>query len=108
MDVRRCEVNDWQTPGCNRYGAAMGRNPWAPSGAVGAPVDERFLPADTADHLYLRRVRLDSSGYDQGGAYWGHGTPLYCAWDSQGRVRYLRAASRAKAKAQFPAARFYR
>jgi hypothetical protein len=25
----------------------------------------------------LRRVTLDSGGYDQGGAYWGIGKPLY-------------------------------
>jgi hypothetical protein len=27
--------------------------------------------------LYLRRLHLDSGGYDEGGAYWGHGEPLY-------------------------------
>lgn len=27
--------------------------------------------------VYTKRVRLDSGGYDQGGAYWGLGSPLY-------------------------------
>lgn len=31
-------------------------------------------------HMRVRRIRLDNGGYDEGGAYWGHGTPLwYCA-----------------------------
>jgi hypothetical protein len=25
------------------------------------------------ERLYLLRLRLDSGGYDEGGAYWGHG-----------------------------------
>ena len=34
--------------------------------------------------LYLRRLRLDSGGYDEGDAYWGHGDPLY--WATHGEV----------------------
>lgn len=33
-------------------------------------------PAD-AQRFHLQRVRLDSGGYDEGGAYWGHGAPLF-------------------------------
>lgn len=47
-------------------GAALGRSP---QGEGQAP----------AGRLRLARVRLDSGGYDNGGAYWGHGQPLYRA-----------------------------
>jgi hypothetical protein len=58
-------------------------------------------------------VPIDSGGYDPGGAYWGHGAPLYCVEgdglrtsDTWGRLaepeedvfcRYYRAADRADA-----------
>lgn len=49
------------------YGAPMGRR-------------EYRNPGDLAPRtVRLFRVRLDSGGYDDGGAYWGHGDPLYCA-----------------------------
>ena len=93
-----------------KYGAPMGR------------IGQR------GDHLApykfrLFRVRLDSGGYDDGGAYWGHGEPLYCAiappvWDShikeecEGATVYLRAKSRDEAKAaileDYPDCRFWR
>ena len=47
----------------------------------------------------LFRVKIDSTGYDEGGAYWGHGKPLYCA---QGRhfQAFTRAHSRTLAAQQ--------
>lgn len=59
----------------------------------------------------LQRVRLNSGGYDSGGAYWGHGQPLY--WASNGDTeRFFRAADRTTAqdiiRKEFPAARFHR
>lgn len=90
------------TPRVNcAYGAPLGRR------------DGRGDP-DTAGPFYLRRVPLDSGGYDRGGAYWGHGAPLYgyesrSDPDAQG---YLRAKSREDAKRQvredYPNARFFR
>ena len=65
----------------------------------------------------LQRVRLDHGGYDDGGAYWGAGAPLYRYAPTEARngecpEGFLRAAVRAAAKAQilarYPAARFYR
>jgi hypothetical protein len=48
--------------------------------------------------VYLSRVRIDSQGYDPGGAYWGIGTPVYCAYsDRCGYCRYTRARDRAEA-----------
>lgn len=87
------------TPKVNgRYGAPMGRH--------GAH------DLSTAARIHLRRARLDSGGYDAGGAYWGHGQPLYAAVDADGDVKYLRANSRDHAKRiireQNPDARFFR
>ena len=49
------------------YGAPMGRPEYLPRHYNG-------------ERLHLRRVPLNSGGYDPGGAYWGHGLPLYCAY----------------------------
>lgn len=40
--------------------------------------------ADPAPRFYLRRVRLDSGGYDSGGSYWGHGGALFEAFTADG------------------------
>lgn len=86
---------DFQRKGYSQYGAWMGRR--------------SDLSSDTTTKLHLQRVRLDSGGYDPGGAYWGSGQPLFCAWDDEtGEARYLRASSRDEAKRQFPKARWYR
>ena len=46
----------------------------------------------------VKRARMSYCGaYDDGGAYWGIGTPLYCAWSASGFRRYFRAPSRASA-----------
>jgi len=55
-----------------KYGAPMGR---AYDG-VGA----------LAGKVRLRRVRLDSGGYDSGGAYWGAGLPLWYAESDRSAV----------------------
>lgn len=49
------------------YGARMGRA-------------DRVPDDFTKEVINLSRVRLDSQGYDVGGAYWGTGSPLWCAW----------------------------
>lgn len=51
-----------------RRGASLGR-PDRPSLGAGAVVSK----------FYLQRVRINSGGYDSGGAYWGIGSPLYWA-----------------------------
>ena len=75
-------------------------------------------PPDYAgERLHLRRVPLnDGSCYDPGGAYWGSGTPLFCAWgetETEQVEIYVRAFTREEAKKQVAAtlptpARFYR
>lgn len=69
--------------------------------------------ADPAPRFHLRRVRLDSGGYDAGGAYWGHGAPLFEAFSEDGvEFLTLRAADREAARAEVleahPRARFFR
>ena len=70
----------------SRYGAPMGRH-----GSWAQP--------DEQDKFYLVRVRLNSGGYDSGGAYWGHSLPLY-RFETTDRQSdgYLRARSRNDAK----------
>lgn len=85
----------------NRYGAPMGRR-----------YTERFTLEALGTPLYLRRIRLNSGGYDAGGAYWGLGPPLFYVEDGVGNSRFFRARDRAEAKAKiledWPDATFYR
>ena len=69
-----------------RYGAPMGR-PHA-----------RWLD-DEPKSIRLFKVRLDSGGYDDGGAYWGSGQTLWCARDRSGAEQFVRANSRIAAAA---------
>jgi len=68
------------------YGAPMGR--------FSLPI-----PADVPKRsIRLYRVRLDRGGYDDGGAYWGIGAPLYCAESILDDYRqFVRAGDRADA-----------
>ena len=88
------------TPVSSKYGAPMGRH-----------TGPDYL-ATEAGRIYLRRVPLNSGGYDAGGAYWGCGAPLWEAQDQDGNGRIFRANNRDAAKADiladFPDATFYR
>ncbi len=53
----------------------------------------------TPKSVRLFKVRLDSGGYDDGGAYWGTGQTLWCARDSQGAEQFVRASTRIAAAA---------
>ena len=48
-------------------GAPMGRMPYG-------SIQECFPRT-----VRLFKVNIDSQGYDDGGAYWGHGAPIWCA-----------------------------
>lgn len=64
-----------------RFGAAMGRS-------------SDNLDADGL--LSARKVRIDSQGYDQGGAYWGlrpRGQHLYAVQDGMGNLAFVDAPS---------------
>jgi hypothetical protein len=75
----------FETVNC-RYGAPLGR--WT---------DHRAEPAGP---IRLFKVRLDSGGYDDGGAYWGLGGPLYCLTDDQDFRIFVRASDRRSALAE--------
>jgi hypothetical protein len=84
-------MHDYQTRGCTKYGADMGRR--------------SDLPADTTATLTIRKVPLDQGGYDPGGAYWGSPDNLYMVSDEDGiLVSYSRGSSFDKVKAEFPRA----
>lgn len=59
-----CSTPDRGWMGDTRRGASMGR--------ASRPADE-----ETGERFHLRRVHLNSGGYDAGGAYWGIGGTLY-------------------------------
>lgn len=84
----------------------MRKNPQLPavSCTYGAPMGRREYgdPSHAEGFIRVFRVRLDSGGYDEGGAYWGTGTPLWCAEEPRGEYRaFIRAASRLQAVAGF-------
>lgn len=94
----------------SKYGAPMGRKSDDLAGLIVTETDSPFR---------LQRVRINSGGYDSGGAYWGLGAPLYW-WsveitesDSRDECSgFMRARDRAVAKKEIrdlhPAARFFR
>lgn len=66
----------------------------------GAPFGRKEYRADYAIEprsVKLFRVRLDAGGYDDGGAYWGTGEPLYCAQDDKDMRVFCRAPNRGAA-----------
>lgn len=83
-----------------RFGAPMGRAPSEPL-------------ADNIDACWLFQVRLDSGGYDAGGAYWGVGQKLWvCLDNDRVPIKFLRAPKRSTAvallKGIFPSIGFRR
>lgn len=69
------------------YGAPMGRRSYA------AHDNRNGVP-----RLSLQRLRLNSGGYDSGGAYWGIGDPMWVATDGDGIEVFVRATDRDAAK----------
>lgn len=87
---------------CSQYGASMGRR-------------DNMTETSYPVKFHLERVRLDSGGYDNGGAYWGYGAPLYYAHGDGAEERqevFFRAYNRDDAKKQlraaYPKCSFYR
>lgn len=88
---------------CSQWGSSMGRA-------------DSILEPDAAIKFSLTRMRMNGYGcYDEGGAYWGQGAPM---WRVEGdgpefvNQMFIRAADRDQAKAKviakFPRATFYR
>lgn len=95
-----------------RYGAPMGRANRDSYTTKSGEVLQLTVTEDAAP-FHLRRVRLDSGGYDPGGAYWGSGEPLYYfqgpLTDIDGFVRgWTREAAKAAVRNIHPHARFYK
>jgi hypothetical protein len=70
-------------------------------------------PSDFAGKLALRRIRLDSGGYDPNGTYFGTGAPLFWYASEDGEIDDMtRAANRDAAKkkilGEYPNASFFR
>ena len=71
----------------------------------GAPMGRTSTPLrELVGKVQLRQVKMYDGDYDKGGAYWGGGTPLFCAWDEEGNAHYFRASSLAEAKKTVDAA----
>lgn len=86
---------------------------WCGDPARGAAMGRGSLLGVPEGRMVLRRVRLDSGGYDSNGTYFGHADPLFWYADEGGNVdAMLRAKSRAEAKAkilsEIPDAKFFR
>lgn len=63
----------------------------------GAPMGRSESPLGEGERsISVFRVKLDSGGYDDGGAYWGcsRGEALYCAACDEGGRQFVRARSR--------------
>ncbi len=85
----------------------------------GAPMGKPTGTIDTtAGRLSLRRVAINSGGYDASGAYWGLGLPLWHVMDASGNSQYFRCksltsqdhreAAKTTARLNWPGATFYR
>lgn len=75
--------------GCSIRGASMGR---------------RQQVEGNPETLYLQKIRLVDHDYDTGGAYWGQGIPLWCAFSPDDTLNavpiriFVRSSSRDGAK----------
>lgn len=78
----------------SKYGAPMGRH-------------STCTLESMTGKVHLRRVDLNMGGYDNGGAYWGSGAPIWQV-ESETDVAYFRASNRTIAKTKLPNARFFR
>lgn len=68
------------------------------SSKYGAPMGRGHSAEPLTGKIRMRLVRLDSGGYDKGGAYWGIGAPLYYAEGDEAGFVYVRGADRRYAK----------
>jgi hypothetical protein len=75
--------------------------------ALGRSSHHAETPPDFEGRLYIRRVRLNSGGYDRNGTYFGVGEPIYWCRSEDCEIDFmLRADSRGtavvKVKRQYP------
>ena len=75
-------------------------NPFHPVGPkFGAPTGRgRHYAPYNGERMYLRKSHI-TQGYDEGGAYWGAGEPVYALSNFDGTiVEYFREDTRERAK----------
>ena len=71
------KISEIITPVNCKYGAPMGRaNKGSQPVTITRGKNCRICKVDQTK-VYEKRVRLDSGGYDNSGAYWGIGKPLF-------------------------------
>ena len=80
--------------------------------ALGRPTIAE-APRDESIKIHLRRVHLDSGGYDKNGTYFGNRIPLYWAADKEGNVDFIvvgatREAAKEQVREYYPKAKFFR
>lgn len=63
----------------------------------GAPMGRAVSGYRLVAPARLFQVNLDRGGYDDGGAYWGLGPPLWCGTDEEGHRQFTRASNRSEA-----------
>lgn len=84
------------------------------SSKFGAPMGRPSSKTENDDQrFYLQRLDFVDGDYDEGGAYWGSGTPVWrCVSQDLEGENFFRAANREAAKAEvrklYPKARFFR
>lgn len=79
------KISEIITPVNCKYGAPMGRPDRTPDQyeiITNKLTGEKFKAFKTGK-ICRKRVRLDSGGYDMGGAYWGLGAPLYVEFNKE-------------------------
>lgn len=89
---------------------------WCGDPSRGAAMGRCDYHADDCEapvKLYVRRIPLDSGGYDRNGTYFGTGNPLYWIATADCSVDFvMRASNREQAKTltlyTYPNARFFR
>lgn len=86
---------------------------WMGDPGRGSAMGRCAIHGQPEGRIYLRKIRIDSGGYDPNGTYFGFGNPLYWYADTDSNVdAVLRADSREGAKQQirerYPRAQFFR
>ena len=71
------------------------------SSRFGAPMGRPEIRNDFSGKARCFRVIMIDGDYDDGGAYWGGNSPLYCATNGEGFRIFCRELSRKAAKIEF-------
>ena len=88
------DINEILKRPCHNASSPFGANMGRKENKIGSP-----------ERLHLQRIRFIDGDYDTGGAYWGGGTPLYCAFSDERKspndnpiMIFTRANNRTEAK----------